>query len=239
MGTVFRNYCEKVLASLRAQSDIASIINHGPSIGTIREQAVHDLLSDHLPSAVRITRGQIFDSADAVSKQQDVIMTLKNVPRLPFASGIDMVYAEGVVSTIEVKSDLSATLIPSIGENLSSVRKLVPTISGTSAMMVTHNWPLTRILCGIAAYKGSSFDALLRVLATLPEDHRPDFVLDLSKGILVRNHGFLISPKQGDDDYLRIDDPASGLMFFLTILTEITGTLTSRGVNWRSYLPRD
>jgi hypothetical protein len=234
MGTVLKTYCANALKVLIAQFDASSALTHGSSLGSIREQAIRDFLESHLPSLVSVVSGQIFDSSDARSTQQDVILTLKSVPRLPFASGIDLVYADGVVATIEVKSSLSGPVLKSIGDGIRSVRALTPAIFGTTSLSVVHMWPPARILSAVVTYAGTSLDALQAVLATMGDSARPDLVLDLSKGLLVQNHGLLVQ-KQGDTHYLLISDPAEGFMFFLTFLTEITGTMGARGINWRTY----
>lgn len=235
MGTVLRTYCENALKVLSAQFDTSSALTHGASLGSIREQIIRDFLEHHLPSLVSVVSGQIFDSSDARSTQQDVILTLNSVPRLPFASGIDLVYADGVVAMVEVKSSLSAPVLKHIGDGIRSVRALKRSIWGATSFNVGHSWPAARILSAVVTYAGSSLEALKAVLATMEDSARPDLVLDLSKGLLIHNHG-LLCQKQGDDDYLLFTDPAQGFTLFLTFLTEITGTLELRGINWRTYL---
>jgi hypothetical protein len=235
MATVLRTYCANAIKILGAQFDASSALTHGASLGSVREQAIRDFLEGHLPSLVRIVSGQVFDSSDSRSTQQDVILTLKNVPRLPFANGIDLVYADGVVATIEIKSSLSGPVLKSIGDGIRSVRALKPVIWSTSSLSVSHSWPPARILSAIVTYAGTSLDVLKTVLATMDDTSRPDLILDLSKGLLIQNHGFLVA-RQNVEDYVMVPNPADGFMYFLTFLTEITGTLGSRGVNWRSYL---
>lgn len=72
------------------------------------------------------------------------------------------------------------------------------------------------------------------MLAGMGNDARPDLLLNLSKGLLVQNHGLLLGEK-GGAEYILIDNPAEGFKVFLTFLTEITGTLSARGVRWRNY----
>ncbi len=235
MGTVLRAYCENALKVLSAQFDSSAALTHGASLGSIREQTIRDFLEGHLPALVTVVSGQIFDSSDARSTQQDIILVLKSVPRLPFASGIDLVYADGVVATIEVKSSLSGPVLKSVGDGIRSVRALKPVVWGSSSFGVSHLWPSTRIFSVVITYAGTSLAALEIVLGAMEEITRPDLVLDLSKGLLVRNHGLLLK-KDLEVEYLSIPDPAEGFMLFLTFLTEITGTLGSRGINWRAYL---
>jgi hypothetical protein len=235
VGRVLLEYCANVIKTLESQFDACSVLTHGTSLGSVREQLIRDFLVSHLPSIVRIISGQIFDSHDARSTQQDVVLALKTVPRLPFASGIDLIFAEGVVATIEVKSALSAVALKQVGSGIASVRSLKTVVWGTASMGGSHQWPSSKILSGIITFKGSSFQAFDTTLQQMTEDEKPDFILDLSKGVMIRNHGFLIPMESDGRQYVEINSAASGFMMFLTFLTEITGTISARGVNWRAY----
>jgi hypothetical protein len=234
MATVLRNYCQNTLKVFSARYETSAALTHGSSVGSIREQAIRDFLESHLPALVSVTSGQIFDTHDTLSKQQDVILVMKGVPRLPFASGIDLVYAEGVVATIEVKSALSAPKLKDIGESIRSVRALARPIWSTTSFGVNHRWPETKILSSVVTYGGSALSTMQAMLASMDEDTRPDILLDLSKGLLVRNNGSLLT-ESTDGEYVAINDAADGFMKFLTFLVEITATLGSRGINWRAY----
>ncbi len=234
MATVLKDYCKNALKVFEAQYGTSTVLTHGASLGSVREQIIRDFLQGHLPEMVNIVSGQIFDSRDQRSTQQDAVLVLKSAPRLPFASGIDLIYIEGVVSTIEIKSSLSAPVLKQIGEGIKSVKSLTPSVWGNVAMGKSHSWPADKILSVVVTYNGSSFDALLAVLASMDDAGCPDLVLDLSKGLLIRNHGLLVH-KQSQDCYLRFDDPGAGFMKFLTFLSEISSTVGARGVDWRKY----
>ena len=234
MKTILYDYCKASLVRLHASFDATKVLTHGSSLGSIREQLIKDFLVDHLPSAARIVSGQVFDADDRRSSQQDVLITLSNVPRLQFASGVDLVFAEGVIATLEIKSNLSGPTLKHIAKGITSVRSLEPKIWGHSSINVSHSWPGTRILNGVLTYGGTSFSNLKQVLATISVLEQPDFILDLSSGILIKNEGLLMR-KHGTDDFLEVHDPAQAFMMFLTFLTEITSTLAGRGIDWRGY----
>lgn len=228
-------YCESAIVILNSQFNAAQVLRHNGTIGLIREQIIKDFLAAHLPELISVRSGQIVDSNDCYSKQQDVVLVLKGVPRLPFASGNDLIFQEGVVATIEVKTRLFAAELGDIGENIKSVRELAANILAVGQLGVSHNWPHDRILTAIVCYGGMSFDGLLPALNALDEEAKPDLVLDLSKGLVVRNHG-LLWPLQPDPcTHIIFQAPAEGFKVFITILAEITGTMSSRGVAWRSY----
>jgi len=236
MPTTLYNYCENAIKILKSQFEICRAVTHNTSAGSVREQLIRDFLANHLPTISRIVSGHIFDSRDSRSTQQDVIIILNTVPRLPFASGIDLVYVEGVIGTIEIKTNLSAVNLKQAGSGISSVRALQSAVMATAMMSVTHNWPSSRILNGIVTYEGSSFSSLIQTALTMPENEKPDYILDLSKGILIRNNNLLLPNNQNYSEYIEISDSAKGFMYFMTFLTEITGTLSARGTNWRAYI---
>ena len=227
-------YLECALTVLNSQCDATTVLQHKATAGAVREQLIKDFLSDHLPELITVVSGQIVDSSDNYSKQQDIVLVLKSMPRLPFASGSDFIFQEGVVATMEIKTVINATVLGYIGENIKSVRALTPAIAVTAQEGITHNWPANRILTVIVTYGGSSLQSLSEQLVKLEDNAQPDLLLDLSKGLLVKNHGLLL-PQQDKHKYLLLDSAPEGFKRFLTFLTEITGTLSSRGIQWRKY----
>jgi hypothetical protein len=231
----FLQYCSGAISVLNSQFEASRIIKHNAAAGSIREQIIKDFLRSHLPELVSVISGLIIDVDDNYSKQQDIVLVLKSIPRLQFASSQDLIFQDGVVATIEVKSRLDAATMRSIGENIKSVRDLKSAIATTASMGVVHNWPQNKILTAIVCYDGILFDSIHSTLEELGDDSRPDLILDLSKGLLIRNHG-LLTPKNGAQSYILMNGANQGFAFFLTVLTEITGTLSSRGIQWRRYL---
>ena len=232
---VFHNYCKNALEILRTQYESTKILKHNATSGAVREQIIKDFLSEHLPELISVVSGQIFDSKDCYSKQQDIVLVLKSMPRLPFASGNELIFQEGVIATIEIKTALNRTVLKSIGDNIKSVTSLESAIGASAQMGITHSWPSNRVLTTIITYGGSKLVSYIDELANLEQSQKPDLLLDLSQGLLIKNHGLLV-PQNESFDYLLVDDAAEGFKLFLTFLTEITGTLAGRGVLWRNYL---
>lgn len=231
---VLQQYCESALAILNAQYQATRVLQHNATAGATREQIIKDFLTNHLPELITVVSGQIVDASNNFSKQQDIVVVLKSMPRLPFASGSDLIFQEGVVATIEIKTTLNTPVLADIGVNIQSVRSLVPSIGAMAQMGITHSWPGSKILTAIVTYGGATVESIVPALSALDESARPDLLLDLSKGLLIRNHGLLV-PIQPGHEYLFVSSPAEGFKLFLTFLTEITGTLSSRGVMWRNY----
>lgn len=229
-----QRYCESAIAILNSQYAATKVLRHNATAGAAREQLIKDFLSSHLPELITVVSGQIVDAGENYSKQQDIVLVLKSMPRLQFASGSDLIFQEGVVATIEIKTSLDTVTLKSIGDNIASVRNLHPSIGASAQLGITHNWPSNKILTAIITYGGANLDAIAESLISLPDNSKPDLLLDLSKGLLIRNHDLLF-PKQDAFEYILVNNPAEGFKFFLTFLTEITGTISSRGVMWRQY----
>ncbi len=236
MSKALHRYCEAALAVLNSQFEATKVLKHKGTLGSIREQIIKDFLTAHLPELIAVRAGQIVDSEDNFSQQQDVVLTLKSVPRLPFASGIDLIFQEGVVATIEVKTRLDTEALKGIATNIKSVRELKANIGSSAQMGMNHRWPQHQILTAIVCYEGMDFEALIASLHALEDLARPDLVLHLTKGLMVKNHGLLLPQKPPEFDYVIFNvTPADGFKLFLTFLSEITGTISARGVNWRKY----
>ena len=234
MANSLEQYCENILVIFESEVRAMRALRHPMTAAFAREKQIRDFLSEHLPELVTVVTGIVIDTEDTASSQQDVVLRLKSMPRLPIPGGTEIVFQEGVVATLEIKTSLGIESLSSIGKNFASVRALKSAVGVTSEIGVTHQWPATRILAGVVTYEGPRFEILIAALARLPDEQRPDVVLDLSRGILVRNNGFLLT-KGGPGEYLEIASPAKGLKMFFTFLTEISGTLAARGVAWRNY----
>lgn len=235
---ILLDYCRLAVGILRQQCEAASLIGHRASMGEVRETILKDFLRDHLPELVNITSGVIIDHEGATSRQQDVVLVLKSMPRLPFSDQTQLIFMEGVLAVVEIKSMLDGDAMRRTCENITSVKALKHAGGAGAQMGVIlggHRWPGTEVFTALVAYGGISFEAVQAACKDVESTKRPDLVLDLSRGIMVKNGGLL--PPEGIGDWRVIDDPAVGFMVFLTVLTEITGTLTARGVNWRAYWP--
>ena len=231
---VLFRYCQNALKVLQTQYHATQLLQHNSTAGSTREQLIKDFLVNHLPELITVVSGQIFDANDSYSRQQDIVLVLKSVARLPFASGNDLIFQDGVVATVEIKTTLNTSVLQTVGENIRSVRALVSSAGGSAQLGVTHSWPPHKILTAIVTYEAASDATLSTALAALPVDAKPDLVLDLNGGLHIRNHGLLV-PQIGAVEYLYEPSAARGFMVFLIFLIEITGTISARGVMWRRY----
>ncbi|UPG95093.1 DUF6602 domain-containing protein [Luteibacter aegosomatissinici] len=231
------NYADGALDALRAQYQMTKVISHSVTAGAAREAVLRDFLVAHLPNMSTAMSGVIFDANDRFSKQQDIVFVLKSFPRLPFVSGSDLIYVEGVIATIEVKTVITAAdWRRTIGPNIASVRALTPS-SKDSAVMgdLGFSWDESQIFSAVVTYGGSSLQSIQGAILMRPEVEWPDVYLDLGQGMLVRRTSGLI-PGEDGAAFVTLADPAVAFAHFLIFLTRITSRLTLRDVEWGDYL---
>ncbi|MBN3811433.1 DUF6602 domain-containing protein [Paraburkholderia sp. Ac-20347] len=227
-------YCRGAVDALNAQYKMTEVLGHAATAGTARERLIQDFLTSHLPEMTSVVSGVIVDSTGQRSKQQDIVLMLKSMPRLAFASGHDLIFQEGTVATFEIKTQITSSVLDDIADNIASVKRLVPTTLA-GAQLGDLDWPYSRILHVVLTYEGSDLDAISRKLGTLPEASKPDVYLDLTRGILIKNEGFLFL-QSGSEQYLCYKDPAVGLARFLALLSKVTGRMVMRSIEWEAYI---
>lgn len=229
-------YCLGAVNALAAQYEMTKVLGHAATAGAAREGLIQTFLIDHLPEMATVVSGMVVDATGNRSKQQDIVLMLKSMPRLRFASGHDLIFQEGAIATFEVKTAIGTKkVIVEIGENIRSVRNLSPT-SLAGARMGDLSWPHARILTAVLTYGGSRLSTIARWLENTPEIDRPDLYLDLSKGMLIKNDGSFEPAQENASQYLIVEEAAFGLARFLTILAAITGAVQTREVKWGAYI---
>lgn len=224
------------MAALSAQFAMTKVLGHAATAGSARERLIQDFLVSHLPEMTSVSSGVIVDANGNRSKQQDIVLMLKSMPRLRFANGHDLIFQEGPVATFEIKTSVtSQSTISCIGANIRSVRAL-----SSSSLEFTRlgqlSWPATRILAAVLTYEGTSLPSIASWLERLPDTDKPDVYLDFTKGILFRNDGSIVPTDSAAGSYLSVAGAAIGVARFLTILADVTGAVQFRGVNWDQYI---
>ncbi|MDR6468487.1 hypothetical protein J2777_002215 [Paraburkholderia graminis] len=213
---------------------MTEVLGHAATAGSARERLIQDFLTGHLPEMTSVVSGMIVDSTGQRSKQQDIVLMLKSMPRLRFASGHDLIFQEGTIATFEIKTQISPSVLESIADNIESVKRLKPTTL-LGAQLGDIDWPYNRILSVVLTYGGSNLHVIGEKLNALSDASKPDVYLDLTKGILIKNEGLLF-PQFGSDEYLCYDDAAIGLARLLALLSKVTGRLVMRSVEWEKYI---
>lgn len=228
------DYCQGAVKALNAQYEMSNVLGHSVTAGSARERLIQDFLTAHLPDMTRIVSGVIIDSDGRRSKQQDIVLMLRSMPRLPFASGHDLIFQEGAVATFEIKTQIMPSTLDAIAQNIESVKILVPS-TFECIELGKLGWPPGRILNAVITYGGSDLDVIERKLIGLPTAGQPDVYFDLTKGILIKNDGTILD-KGVSGSYVQFNDAGVGLARLLTLLSRITGRLVMRGVEWEAYI---
>jgi hypothetical protein len=102
-----------------------SVLEQSSDLGTVREHFIASVLSNFLPKTVIVGRGEIIDGTEkGRSGQQDIILYRADFPVISSHTLINTYMIEGVIATIEVKSNLQKTglAIPFI--NAAQVKRL-------------------------------------------------------------------------------------------------------------------
>jgi hypothetical protein len=100
------------------------VLKHSTDLGYSREHFVKEVLSSFLPKSVIVGNGEIIDGDGKRSGQQDVIIYRADFPVITSLTPINAYLAEGVLATIEVKSDLS-TGEPNLYSAFKNVKKVL------------------------------------------------------------------------------------------------------------------
>ena len=85
----------------------AGILSHSTDMGSAREHFVSNVLSTFLPKSTIVGSGEIIDGKGARSGQQDIVLYRSDFPVISSLTPINTYLAEGVIATIEIKSNLS------------------------------------------------------------------------------------------------------------------------------------
>jgi hypothetical protein len=133
---------------------------HPTNLGSAREHFIAEVLSHFLPSSVVVGSGEITDGEER-SGQQDIIIYRSDFPVLTGFGSVNTYLIEGVIATIEVKSDLSSGSpngITSAFGNVASVLSLTNQaikLSGTDSEFLRLQETLA-VKTFVVGYKGWS-----------------------------------------------------------------------------------
>jgi hypothetical protein len=105
---------------------------------------IRGILDRFIPSIYEIGTGQIVDHTGKYSKQIDVIIARRDVPRLLLPSGAKVFLAESVIAAIEVKTRLNAKTLQEALDNCTSVMDLAVRIDDFEQFVQTHRLRLTK-----------------------------------------------------------------------------------------------
>jgi hypothetical protein len=122
----FSNYCKTTEQMMKAwYMHSKSVLEHSGDLGTVREHFIQAVLSNFLPKTVIVGKGEIIDGTEqGISGQQDIILYRADFPVLASHTFINTYLIEGVIATIEVKSNLSKVGLAIPFANAATVMRL-------------------------------------------------------------------------------------------------------------------
>lgn len=182
------------------------VLQQSTDLGFAREHFVKEVLSSFLPKSVVVGSGEIIDGQGNRSGQQDVIIYRADFPVITSLTPVGAYLAEGVIATIEVKSDLS-TGEPSLYSAFRNVQKVLAL--GKAAEIISGNeaevrklQELNSIKTYIVGYSGwKTIESLLEHYRIACNQTGWNFVPHMvyqPSACVLRNDGFL-NPGSSDE----------------------------------------
>ena len=190
---------------LRHRSETAKALGSTADIGKVRELFVAEFLEHHLPQQLLWGDGEIFDSEDNTSGQQDLVIYRGHIPKLHLAGTTNLFLAESVVATVEVKSTLTKDELFKTLDSVARVKQL-KRIEG-ARVSVGSEWKhiADTISCYLFAFGGLTVDTVLEHLETYFADvdtekrelTGPDVICVLDRGSVYKQDGLLSAREPG------------------------------------------
>ena len=184
------NALEKVLL---AQSKAAQNAGHPNLRGGPREWFIRDFLENHLPSNLEIGQGEIIDentkpdpTQEKYRNQVDIVIYRRDLPKIYYSKDNIAFFVEGVVATIESKSQLTKTELKKACSACKNHRNLERTDP-----IHALGTPPDSILSYVVAYDGPKrIKTVANWLPTLSnelnasKDELVDMIIVLGKGVV-------------------------------------------------------
>jgi hypothetical protein len=239
-------HLNSIVPILSAYYDSSKTMDSPTDIGNLREKFVKEFLRFHLPTIHEIQSGEIVDSSGKTSKQQDVVLYRRDMPKLAVSEGPVILFAEGVKATVEVKSNLTWDEFQKAFENICSVKALQPQINPFAVGEKTGY-----IFSYIFAYEAPNDDTLIEYYNRFRREKQwssedffknmPDALCVLKGSLFYKNDGWAFTKTAGKNGqvplYVKSDFPHSFIKFFIhiTLAVSYPDIFT---INWSSYLNR-
>ncbi len=114
---LLRDWFDSLEDTLRQDAKAKGLLGHPSMIGAAREFVIKRVLGSFLPPALHVGSGRIVANEAAASPQVDVVVFDPRFPYLRTDDGQALYPVEGVIATIEVKSELSKShLLDALGK---------------------------------------------------------------------------------------------------------------------------
>ena len=137
---IIPEYLSKYQTEVLQRADSIGLMKHSATNGMLKEFLIKSVLESILPKTCGIYSGIVFDGKGNKSKQIDIIIYDDRVPRFELSKGLGFYPVEGVIATIEVKSNLKKDDIISALDNCYSVLNLQPIVCGDPQVSNEKGW---------------------------------------------------------------------------------------------------
>ncbi len=191
------------------------------AVASHREDVLREILSRFLPRTYDLAKGKIYDAFDGVSDSIDIVVLANNHPKFRNARGeIELLLADGVYCTIELKPDLSdlpsfdsrRKKKPEIWRALSQarsvkrLRRIKSPLLGRQHSKLMEDYSLS-VPTHIVTVKVPSLEEITTYVADyyayhgIPIEEQIDTILVLNEGFLVNYKYPEKIPKQSTDQF--------------------------------------
>lgn len=221
-----------------AKYELSKTQNASQNLGNNRELFCNEFLSSVIPHKLRISNGEIIDSKGNKTGQIDTLIVKEDTPCLAFGTS-NTYLAEGVFSTIEVKSNLTRAKVSESIKTLKKVSCLELNFEGLIIVGKMVKDPdndsaiLGKPLKCIFAYESASWETIIDEILENNALNDVDVVSVLNKGILFRNGLWFESPKETKYHTLNGKAASLGILYFF--LSTFSGSFISRNISLRKY----
>ncbi|MCC7160512.1 hypothetical protein IT399_02230 [Candidatus Nomurabacteria bacterium] len=208
--TFFRDTTNILLAEFSRTKNI----EHNVSKGNNREFFIENFIKKSFPSKFVIGTGEILDSEDNISKQADVVIYDEFMPVFDYSASQHFL-SEGVLSHIEVKSNLTSTeLITALG-----VTKTIKSLKKEIDSFMTIGELSKKVFSCIFSYDGIDKETfkkgVLEYYKTESDiNNCVDIICVLNKYVMVKN----FNQKSSTWELVFFETKEDSLMVFFTRL---------------------
>ena len=134
MDNPIRRLVRSKIHSLMALYNESCSVNHGPTIGTLREQYLTEFMKDIFPNKFLLKSGFITCSlSETISPQIDLVVCDKNsMPAFSLDDRVSILPIETILITIEVKSTIKSDDLLQMQQQSQIINTLIPCITSFS-----------------------------------------------------------------------------------------------------------
>lgn len=194
---MLKSHLNAIEAVLVAQSEAASNAGHPNLRGGPREWFIREFLDGHLPSNLEIGQGEIIN-ADSIPNpspsdyrlQVDVVLYMRDFPKISYGGGNTAFLHEGVLATIEVKTKLTKKDLKQACRASVMHQKLKYSYPGVEGIVIDLTRP-RKIASYVVAFDGPEVMATVATwLSSIQKEMEvesnllPEMIMILGKGAL-------------------------------------------------------